>query len=147
MNSSTSLPMGGSQKQTSGRKRRREHQSDPTKNPLGTSGYRESMNKKGSCAKSRENGVITNFRVNAKIKGERRGHQFSCKCKTRREHKVVRALAHYLQKKSIFRKAVRSQRKSPRIRGAGGTHPYSFAYPAKNKNKRAGWQGHTPSFF
>ena len=66
MNSSTLLPMEGSQRHPSGRKRRCEHQSDPIKNPLGTLGCGESINKKWYCAESKENGVLTNSRKNAK---------------------------------------------------------------------------------
>ena len=110
--------MGGSQKKTSGRKRRCEHLSDPTKkkNPLGTSGYRESVNKKGPVPKSRENGVITNSRVNAEIKRERRGHQFSCKWKTRREHKVVHTHICLLTQ----------QKTKTRGQSGKGTHHHSF---------------------
>ena len=78
-------------------------------NPLGTLGCGESINKKWYCAESKENGVLTNSRENAK--------------KTKKKHGLVRSLTHYSQK----------------------TH--SFVYTPEIKNKRAGWQRHTPPFF
>ena len=63
MNSSTSLPMGGSQKKTSGRRRRCDHQSNPTKTRQ-AHWAAEKASTKRSCAE---------------VEGERCGHLFSRK--------------------------------------------------------------------
>ena len=70
---------------------------------------RKRQQTKGSCAESKENGVVTNSHKNAK--------------KNPKYHKMVHSLTHYLQKAHFL---LTQQESKTRGQGGKGTHHYSF---------------------